>query len=253
MDKVAAFRALHVPGDPLILFNVWDAGSARAVARAGAKAIATGSHGVAEANGFSDGEDLPIEFALENLRRIVSVTDLPVTIDFEAGYGADARAVERSVARAREAGAAGINLEDRMPGADTVLPLDEAAHRVAAAAGSGLHVNARTDVYRGVKPDRQGDSHVDAVIERAQAFSEAGAGSLFVPFLGEHQAIARICDASPLPVNVMWAPGRGTHAELAALGVARISYGPGPWAAAMGWLEDQARTVLGGGLPPYAG
>ena len=87
MDRVEKFRALHVPGDPLVLFNIWDAGSARAVAEAGAKAIATGSFAVAETNGFKDGETLPIEVALENLRRIVSVTDLPVTIDMEAGYG----------------------------------------------------------------------------------------------------------------------------------------------------------------------
>ena len=252
MDKVAAFRALHVPGDPLILFNVWDAGSTVAVAKAGAKAIATGSHAVAETNGFKDGEGLPIEVALDNLRRIVSVTDLPVTLDFETGYGADAAAVGRSVAMAREAGASGINLEDRMPGEDAVLPLGEAAARVAAASAAGLHVNARTDVYKGVKPDAYTPGLVDIVIERATAFADAGAGSLFVPFLGDHATIAAICDRSPLPVNVMWAPGRGTHAELAALGVARISYGGGPWLAAMAWLEGQARAVFAGQTPPYA-
>lgn len=252
MDKVAQFRALHVPGDPLILFNVWDAGSAGAVAKAGAKAIATGSHAVAETNGFKDGEGLPIEVALENLRRIVSVIDLPVTLDFEAGYGADAAEVGRSVAMAREAGAAGINLEDRMPGAEVVLPLVDASARVAAASAAGLHVNARTDVYKGVKPDAYTAGLVDTVIERAQAFVDAGASSLFVPFLGDHATIAAICERSPLPVNVMWAPGRGTHAELAALGVARISYGPGPWMAAMAWLEGQARAVFAGETPPYA-
>ncbi|MCE2842617.1 MAG: isocitrate lyase/phosphoenolpyruvate mutase family protein, partial [Novosphingobium sp.] len=87
-DPVTAFRALHVPGDPLMLFNIWDAGSARAVARAGAKAIATGSYGVAEAQGFADGEDFSIDDALRNVERIVRVTDLSVTLDFETGYGA---------------------------------------------------------------------------------------------------------------------------------------------------------------------
>ena len=88
-DKVAEFRALHVPGDPLILVNIWDAGSAKAVAAAGAKAIATGSYGVAGAQGRADGEDFPLEDVFENLARILSVTDLPVTIDMESGYGAD--------------------------------------------------------------------------------------------------------------------------------------------------------------------
>ena len=90
---IAAFRALHVPGDPLILVNIWDAGSARAVAAAGARAIATGSFGVAGAQGRNDGEDFPLDDALANLTRILSVTDLPVTIDMESGYGSDPAAV----------------------------------------------------------------------------------------------------------------------------------------------------------------
>ncbi len=253
MDPVEAFRALHVPGDPLVLFNIWDAGSARAVAQAGAQAIATGSYAVAETNGFKDGETLPLEVALENLRRIVSVTDLPVTIDMEAGYGDTPDAVTRSVQQARDAGAAGINLEDRLPGTTSLLSPADAAERVAAAASTGLHVNARTDVYLGRKPGDYTPELIDAVIERAKAFQDAGAGSLFVPFLGDHATIERICQRSPLPVNVLWAAGRGTRAELAALGVARISYGHGPWAAAMAWFTEQARAVISGGTPPYAG
>src|SRR5258708_35535472 len=85
--KAEQFRALHVPGKPFVLFNIWDAGGAKAVARAGAKAIATGSWSVANANGFADGERVPLALAIENLRRIVGATDLPVTIDLESGYG----------------------------------------------------------------------------------------------------------------------------------------------------------------------
>lgn len=253
MDNIERFRALHVPGDPLVLFNIWDAGSAKAVADAGAQAIATGSFAVAETNGFKDGEALPLEVSLENLRRIVSITDLPVTIDMEAGYGDAPADVARSVGLAREAGAVGINLEDRMPGERDVMPAGEAARRVAAAASTGLHVNARTDVYFGRKPEGYTPGLIDAVIERATAFASEGAGSLFVPFLGDHPTIAAICERSPLPVNVLWAPGRGTRAELARLGVARISYGHGPWAAAMAWFTDQAKAVFAGNTPPYAG
>jgi 2-methylisocitrate lyase-like PEP mutase family enzyme len=251
-DKVAAFKALHVSGDPLLLFNIWDAGSAKAVAGAGAKAIATGSYGVAEAQGFKDGETFAIGDALRNLERIVSVTDLPVTLDFESGYGDSPAEVAASVQRARDAGAAGINMEDRMPGAKDLLPAAEAAERVAAAAASGLFVNARTDVFLGVKPEDYGQTQIDAVLERAAAYAAAGASGLFVPFLGDHSTIAAICNGSPLPVNVLWGPGRGTRDELAALGVARISYGHGPWAAAMGWLADQAKAVFAGEIVPYS-
>lgn len=251
-DQIAAFKALHVPGDPLVLFNIWDAGSAKAVAGAGAKAIATGSFGAAEAQGFKDGEDFSIEDALRNLERIVGVTDLPVTLDFETGYGDTPAQVAVSVRRARDAGAAGINQEDRMPGETALLPLAQAAERVAAAASSGLFVNARCDVYRGVKPEDYHRGLIDAVLERSEAYAAAGASGLFVPFLGDHATIAEICRVSSLPVNVLWGPGRGTTAELAALGVARISYGHGPWAAAMDWLSGQAKAVFAGNVVPYS-
>jgi 2-methylisocitrate lyase-like PEP mutase family enzyme len=252
-DRIATFRDLHRPGDPLMLFNIWDAGSARAVARAGAKAIATGSYGVAEAQGFADGEDFSIDDALRNLERIVRVTDLPVTLDFESGYGATPAGVGASVRRARDAGAAGINMEDRMPGETALLPVAEAAERLGAAAASGLFVNARCDVFRGIAPQDYTPRLVEAVIERAEAYAAAGASGLFVPFLGDHAIIRSICAASPLPVNILWGPGRGTRAELAACGVARISYGHGPWAAAMDWIEAQARAVFAGEVVPYAG
>jgi 2-methylisocitrate lyase-like PEP mutase family enzyme len=251
-EMIAKFKALHVPGDPLMLFNIWDAGSARSVTGAGAKAIATGSYGVAEAQGFKDGEAFAIEDALRNLERIVAVTDLPVTLDFESGYGDTPAEVAASVKRARDAGAAGINMEDRLPGEAALLPPAQAAERIAGAAASGLFVNARCDVYRGIKPEDYGPRLIDAVLERGEAYALAGASGLFVPFLGDHAAITAICRASPLPVNILWGPGRGTRAELAACGVARISYGHGPWAAAMDWLAAQARAVFAGEIVPYA-
>ncbi len=251
-DQVALFRALHVPGDPLVLFNIWDAGSAKAVAKAGAKAIATGSFGVAEAQGFADGEGFPLERALDVVGSVIRSVDLPVTFDMESGYGANAGAVARSAALAFTAGAAGINMEDRMPGQAALLPVAEASERIAAAAASGLFVNARCDVYRGLKPQEYGQHLIDAVLERAEAYAAAGASGLFVPFLGDHPTIKTICAASPLPVNILWGQGRGTRAELAALGVARISYGHGPWAAAMEWLGQQAEAVFAGEVVPYA-
>lgn len=250
-DHIDRFRALHVPGDPLILVNIWDAGSAKAVAAAGAKAIATGSFGVAGAQGRSDGEDFPLEDVFANLDRILGVTDLPVTIDMESGYGADPAAVGASVARAKDAGAAGINMEDRLPGATSLLPIAEAVARYRAAADTGIFVNARCDTFRGADVARDGDALVAATLERARAYADAGAGSLFVPFLLDRGCIGAICDASPLPVNILRGKGGPTHAELAALGVARISHGHQPWAAAMAWLTGQAAQVLDGGEPDY--
>ena len=251
-DKIEAFRALHIPGDPLVLFNIWDAGSAKAVAAAGAKAIATGSYGVACARGSSDGENLSLDAALANLEEILGVTDLPVSIDMEAGYGTDAAAVGSSVARARVAGAAGINMEDRLPGETALLAVGEAAARIEAAAATGLFVNARCDVFRGRDVAADGDALVAATLERARAYADAGASGLFVPFLADTRVIATICKSSPLPVNILRSEPCGDRAALAALGVARISHGHQPWAAAMAWLGEQAAAVLGGAVPRYA-
>lgn len=168
-SAIAAFRALHVPGDPLILVNIWDAGSAKAVAAAGARAIATGSYGVAGAQGCADGENFPLDDVLENLRRILDVTDLPVTIDMESGYGTDPAAVGASITRAREAGAAGVNIEDRLPGASELLPIAAAQARYHAAADTGLFVNARCDSFRGRDAAADGAALVALTLERARA------------------------------------------------------------------------------------
>jgi 2-methylisocitrate lyase-like PEP mutase family enzyme len=248
---IEVFRKLHVPGDPLILVNIWDAGSARAVAGAGAKAIATGSYGVAGALGHDDGEDLPLGVALANLGHIRRVTDLPVTIDMESGYGDTPAQVGASVAQARAAGAAGINMEDRLPGQSALLPIAEATARYRAAADTGLFVNARCDVFRGQDAAANGDALVAATLERARAYADAGASGLFVPFLADARLIGAICAGAPLPVNILHSPAAPTHRELAALGVARISHGHLPWAAAMAWLAGQARQVFGGGQPDY--
>lgn len=250
-DKIAQFRALHVPGDPLILVNIWDAGSAKAVAAAGAKAIATGSYGVAGAQGRNDGEDFPLEDVFENLGRILSVTDLPVTIDMESGYGTDPAAVGVSVGRAKDAGAAGINMEDRLPGESALLPVADAVARYRAAADTGIFINARCDTFRGQDAAKDGDALVTATLERARAYADAGAGSLFVPFLLDPKCIGAICEGSPLPVNILRGKGGPTHKKLASLGVARISHGHQPWAAAMAWLSVEAGRVFGGGEPGY--
>src|SRR6476620_11198121 len=140
-----AFAALHVPGDPVILYNIWDVGSALAVVAAGAKALATGSHPVADANGFADGQQVPIDFALANATRVVEAVDVPVTIDFEGAYSADPAEGGANVARLKATGAVGCNFEDQVIGGEGLHPLDLQVRRIAAiraAVGEQFFINA---------------------------------------------------------------------------------------------------------------
>jgi 2-methylisocitrate lyase-like PEP mutase family enzyme len=244
--KTDTFAALHVLGNPLILYNIWDAGSAIAVAKAGAKAIATGSWGVAGAHGIGDGEKLPLDVALATLSEIVAVTNLPVSIDMEAGYGANPAEVGKSIQRAVDAGAVGINLEDKDPVTRTLFSVADASARIAAAAATGVFVNARADLFILTPPADHDVAKVDVMIERAKAYADAGARSLFAPFLQDAKLIERLCKASPLPVNILMRPGCPDAKTLASVGVARVSHGHGPWAAAMAALEGEARMIFGG-------
>ena len=250
-ERAAAFKALHVPGRPLILFNIWDAGSAKAVAAGGAKALATGSWSVAAANGFPDGERIPLDLCIANLRRIVDAVDLPVTLDLESGYGADPAAVGEAFARVVQAGAIGCNIEDSFPENGSLREAaDQAARlRAARAAADGLGVpaflNARTDVFFQAGPDRHDEGMVAAALERGRAYADAGADGLFVPGVVSERLIGLLVEGSPLPVNIMAGAATPPAARLAELGVARISHGPGPYRQAMRALEEAARAVLG--------
>lgn len=156
-DKADLLRTLHVPGDPLILVNVWDAVSAKVVAAVpGVKAIATASHSISDAHGVADGGGLGLDGAVEAARVIIDAVDLPVTVDFEKGYGTDPAAVERSVTRLIEVGAAGLNIEDSVGAArDGLFDIVTAARRVGAARSAGdnagipIVINARVDTLIG--------------------------------------------------------------------------------------------------------
>ena len=248
MSRFAEFAALHVPGAPLVLVNIWDAGSAQAVAAAGAKAIATGSASVAAANGFSDAEALPLDLALANARRIVGAVDLPVSIDFEGGYAVDPDALASNVALLAATGAIGCNFEDQVIGGTGMHAPDAQAARIAAiraATGPDFFINARTDIFLQTAPDTHDAAKVDAAIERAHIYAAAGASGFFVPGLADLGLLARVCRESPLPVNFMAFPGVPDAAAVAQTGVARISHGPFPYRAAMKAVEDAARGLLG--------
>ncbi|MCK0127881.1 isocitrate lyase/phosphoenolpyruvate mutase family protein [Erythrobacter sp. F6033] len=241
------FAALHKAGAPLILFNCWDAGSAKAIASSGASAIATGSLALAGAQGFDDGEGIPFEVLLKTVRQIASVIDLPLSVDIETGFADSPDDIASNAAALIEAGAIGCNLEDRLlPSGGLRDPAGQAA-RISAASDAGLFVNARTDLFlaplmAGEDPNRI--ELVDAAAERAAIYGKAGAGCLFAPGLSDPSLIASLCERVNMPVNVMRLDGMVSNSELAKLGVARISYGPGPWRAAMEAVADNAKAAL---------
>lgn len=251
-EKATALTALHVPGDPLIVVNVWDAITARIVARtAGVRALATASHAVAFAHGVDDGEGMSVDVAIDAARRIVEATELPVSVDFERGYAADPEGVRENVARLIEAGAAGLNLEDSLDGATSALrPIDEAAARVAAAraaadaAGVPLAINARTDTLAGA-PDAWNEA-----IDRANAYVDAGATSVFMLGLGTEQRVMDAVAQVRAPVAVFARPGYIPLARLAELGVGRISFGPQVLGLTLSHLASAAAQLTARGDYP---
>jgi len=244
-SKFETFAALHVPGNPVVLYNIWDVGSAQAVAKAGAKALATGSHPVGDASGFGDAQQVPLDFVFANARRIVNAIDLPLTVDFEGAYSEDPEQGAANVVRLAETGAVGCNLEDQVIGGEGLHPLDLQVRRIEAirrAVGDAFFINARTDAL--LKTQTYDDALIDSVIERGKAFADAGASGFFVPRLSDSSQIERVVREVPLPLNLIAFPGAPPKQEWASAGVARISHGPFPHRALMATLEEMARAAI---------
>jgi 2-methylisocitrate lyase-like PEP mutase family enzyme len=244
-SKFEIFAALHVPGNPVVLFNIWDPGSATAVAAAGAKALATGSHPVGDASGFGDGQKVPLDYVFDNARRIVNAVDLPLTVDFEGAYSADPEEGAANVARLAETGAVGCNFEDQIIGGEGLHPIDLQVRRIATirrAAGDAFFINARTDLL--LKTQTHDDAVIDQVVERGKAFAEAGASGFFVPRLSDPKQIDRVVREVPLPLNVIAFPGAPDKKLWSEAGVARISHGPFPHRALMAKLTEMAREAI---------
>lgn len=243
--RAREFTALHVPGDPILLPNAWDAASAWAIAQAGAKAIATSSAACAWSIGRADGNVMTRDEALTQIRRIVAAVDLPVTADVETGYGDDAD-LAQSVREVIEVGAVGVNLEDS--GGDPLYPIDVAARRISiarqAAEGVGvpLHINARVDVF--FAPVGEPDDRVRLTAERAAAYIAAGASSIFVPGVRDLVTIKALTEAIDAPVNILAGAATPPLAELAAAGVGRVSVGSSLNLAMLKTVTDAARTLL---------
>jgi 2-methylisocitrate lyase-like PEP mutase family enzyme len=247
-DRALAFRSLHVPGTPLVLPNAWDLPSARVVEDAGAAAVATTSAGLSWALGAADGDRLDRRRALDAVGRIAAVVGVPVSADIEGGYARDAAGVADTVRAVLAAGAVGVNIEDALyDGGEPLRAVGEQAERIAAAreaadaAGVPLFVNARIDTFL------SGAGGVDRTLERAAAFLAAGADGIFVPGAVDPGTVQLLVGAIDAPLNVMAGPGAPSVAELAALGVARVSVGSGIAQAAHALVRRAARELLDAG------
>lgn len=247
-QRAARLRALHVKGDPLVLYNVWDAGGAKALAEVGAMAIATGSWAMAAAQGYEDGEAIPLDFVLRIVERIAMAVDLPVTVDFEGGYAAQPEQVAKNVSCVIQAGAVGVNFEDRILRGEGLYSIQAQAERIGAIRQAAqqesvdLFINARTDLFLGTDPETH-RGLIGEAIARDEAYREAGADGLFIPGLTDPSLIAKIVDAASLPVNVMILGDLVSIESVAGLGVARVSYGPGPFFTAVADFKDRFATL----------
>lgn len=243
-DRAEALRALHRGPHPLVLGNAWDAASARMLAKIGFPAVATTSGGIAESLGFADHEQTPAEAMFAATARIAAAVDLPVTADLEAGYGL---APEDVATRAIAAGVVGLNLEDSDYRLGGLADMDGQAARIGAVKdaarrlGVDLVINARIDVY----VHRMGPpaSWLGEGLRRARAYRAAGADCVYPILLDDEAAIAAFVHDASAPVNIMLRSSTPPLAELAKLGVRRVTVGTGFYRAAMTHLGEHAAQL----------
>lgn len=247
LSKAQHFKALHHAVRPLLLPNAWDAGSAALFTGLGYPAIATTSGGVAWSLGYADGEQLPLDELLAVVRRMVRVVDVPVTVDFEAGFGATPAQVGESVRALLDTGAVGLNLEDGVDHA-WLRPVEEAAARIAAArsaaesAGVPVFINARVDHW--IVGGMDAAALFDDAVQRAHAYLAAGADGIYPIALGDPALIERFCAAVDAPINVGARVGLPNLAALQQWGVARVSTATRLAMVAYSAAHQTAQTLL---------
>lgn len=234
----AQLRGLHLPGEPLVAPNAWDAASARSIERAGFVAVSTSSAAVSSTLGWEDGEAAPVQQMLSAARRIAHAVDVPVTVDFERGYRLPP---EELVERLAATGAVGLNLEDSDPTTGALVePAEQArflrAVRDAAEAGGiDLVINARTDSF--LRHVGTASEQLDASIRRGNLYLDSGADCVYPLGAGDPKVIEALTTQIDGPVNLARGPQSPMSiAELAALGVARVTFGAG--------LQRQLYAVL---------
>jgi 2-methylisocitrate lyase-like PEP mutase family enzyme len=185
-----------------------------------------------------------------NLQEIIASISLPLTLDMEGGYGKNPDELRKSVGLVIQYGAVGINFEDQIVGGEGLYSIEEQSQRIRAvrqaaeSASVNLFINARTDIFLKLPAAEHREENIAHALERAKAYAEAGASGFFAPGLRDANLIRDLCEASPLPVNIMMMGGVPSPKELAALGVRRISYGGMPFRVAMEALKEAGRKAL---------
>jgi len=250
--KATQFRQMHTGTQPLVLPNAWDAASASIFFKARFRAIATTSSGVAAAFGYTDGQHIHPDMMIEAIAHIAHSVDCPVTADIEAGFGGSIEEVLQTVRAVITAGAVGINIEDSTKQQDSTLvdiayqvELLKAIQALGASMDVPIVINARTDVF--LLRVGEADSRVQQVIERLNAYREAGADSLFPIGVSDADTIGKLVQAVHGPINILAVSTTPTIPALAQLGVARVSFGSGPMRAALGRLQRIAYELLAQG------
>ncbi|GGK39408.1 isocitrate lyase/PEP mutase family protein [Salinarimonas ramus] len=246
-DPGPAFRALHRPGDPFVLANAWDLGSARMLAALGAQALGTSSAAYAFTLGRPDMGHVTRDEMLAHAQDLVAATPLPVSADLENGYGDAPDAVAETVRLACDAGLAGLSIEDVMPPAGAAYPFDLAVERIRAGAAAARACPRDIVLLARADGVMTGAYDLDEGIRRLQAFVTAGADAVYLPAPASMEDVARICASVEVPVNAL-AAGRFTdhrRADFAAAGVARISLGSALARATHRLIKDAAEAMLG--------
>ncbi|MBZ6076042.1 isocitrate lyase/PEP mutase family protein [Microvirga puerhi] len=241
-DAATLFHRLHQGPELLILANAWDAGTARLMESLGSKAIATTSAGVAWANGYADGDTLPVDRLVATIESITRVVSVPVSTDIEGGYSDDPTEVGKLVSRIVDAGVVGINIEDGAAPPDLLCAKIEKARSAAEARGINLFINARTDVYlRSLAPQ---EKRVEETLSRARRYRDAGASGIFVPGATASEDIRQVAAGTDLPLNLMARPNLPDASELLRFGARRLSAGSALSEALLSQLATLARSFL---------
>jgi 2-methylisocitrate lyase-like PEP mutase family enzyme len=248
-SKADAFRNMHQAPPMLILLNAWDVVTARLFVKAGARAIATTSAGIAATLGFADGQNVPRELMMEAIARIANAVDVPVTADIESGYAGSPKELGESIRAVINAGAIGVNLEDATGDASQPLFTMEqqierirAAHKTAENANVPVVINARTDVYLAKVGEPAG--RFAETVRRLTAYREAGADCLFVPGVTDMATLIQLVQSVMGPINVLAGPGMPPVADLQRIGIARLSVGSGIMRATLALARDAADELL---------
>lgn len=252
IDRARAFRDMHDRRTVLLLPNAWDAGSARLFAQRGFAAVATTSGGLAWSLGYADGEQAPLGEVLAAVARITRVVELPLTVDIETGYGDTPDAVATTVQAVIAAGAVGINIEDGLPGHGPLRSIDAASARVRAARKAAqasavpIVINARVDHWMQPGDTDPAIRFADAV-DRAKAYLAAGADCIYPIGLSDPAVLASLVQAIDAPINVAAGAGMPGLAELARLGVARVSTATRFATLALAAVDRAVREMLESG------